>query len=176
MSLNHSLTDLDLRVLAEAAVGRGGPLYAVRIDGKLSLEEAADGLEVLFEVSSPPDIDGRDQPASIEIETTKGTQQVLETFDALFWSEAAFKKFIFTYYLSLRLLDKEGRKKLQAAYDDKKVVAFGHTPKSEIIPDFSSEQEGSGDSLLSDLYAFKTDLTSNDGSNGVWIRVSEFTV
>jgi hypothetical protein len=164
-------TPRDLRIAGEAAEAMTGNL-AVVCNAKKQLEvrvhSSTETDPVLVLLKAAPDVPDRPKPSSIMFSAAPGSgaQELVAKFDALFWSEAAFKKFLFSYYHGMRLLTVDGMRRLQRAYESPHSVAFAHDPKS--VPTTLKDD----DAILGGLYVFKT-AGMDLASGGTWVSVAD---
>ena len=166
---DHTVTDRQLRVAAEEAAGQSGTLYLLRDDkgGLVLSEKPPTGGKAIFKVTRDKKLPLRKKvKVSFQAPDMKDPKPVEGDYDALFWSGAAFEKFLLTYYGSLRLLSAGGMARLNAAINDPKVLAFGHTPKSEPV-DIEDPDE-----LLMHLHAFQARPGIEGG--GEWVPIRKY--
>lgn len=145
------LTANDVRRLAEALDGnRDAPVLVVLREGKLRwLPEGVKpqaGDQELFTVQTDNANPGRKQLEAVRLSPPVNlpgkadeTDDVVQAFDALFWTEAAVTKFVLPYYL--RFYTPQEVNELWMAFlglrpdgsrdEESTVLAFGHLPYSE---------------------------------------------
>ncbi len=133
----------ELRKLAESAHGeRVRVLDLVARDGALALvHQAAAGEPVLCRVATAPSraADRSLPPAFSSIQVTRpGAEpdEVIDTYDALFWTESSIEKFFFPYYVGV--LSPEDFAALWASYytpqaEQERIVGFGHIPWTRYV-------------------------------------------
>jgi hypothetical protein len=162
----------DLRAIGEAAEAMTGRDLVVVCNAqkKLEVKERSDAKPdtVIVRLYTEPDVADRPKPNSVLFTPSKGSaaQEIVETLDAVFWSEAAFKKFLLSYYHSMRLLTPQAMATLQRAYANPHVIAFGHDPKS--VPTVHRD----ADAILENLHAF-TIKGPTSASGGEWLKVTD---
>jgi hypothetical protein len=66
------------------------------------------------------------------VKGTRDAPTLEPELDSLFWSESAIEKFLLPYYTSTQGL--EAAQNIWKAFDDEKVLAIGHLPKSDSDP------------------------------------------
>ena len=150
----------DVRRLAEALDGfRGDPVRVVLRNGALRwLPPGARPLpsdRELFDVQTHDAAPRRPRLGAVRLEPRvvrpngEAVDDVLDVFDALFWTEPAVSKFVLPYYM--RFYSPEDVHALWLAFLGKRpdgtddaetqVLAFGHLPHSE--PEIIEEEDGS---------------------------------
>jgi hypothetical protein len=185
------LTANDIRRLAEALDGdRGRVVSIVQRDGRLHRigrdERPADGEQALFTVETKDAKPGRRGLEHIILrprikdprDRTKGIEDVIDVFDALFWTEAAVSKFVLPYYLRFHTpaeVNELWLAFLEEASDSRPltetVLAFGHLPYSEpqliepegenmvlLIPEAPEKEGGAGGISITTASAFLASL------------------
>ena len=167
---DHTVTDRQLRVAAEEAAGQSGTLYLLRDDkgGLVLSEKPPTAGNAIFKVTRDKELPPREGKVKVSFQAPdmKDPKPVEGIYDALFWSGAAFEKFLLTYYGSLRLLSADRMARLNAAINDPKVLALAHTPKSEPV-DIDDP-----DALLMHLHAFQARPGIDGG--GQWVPITKY--
>lgn len=144
-------TATDIRRLAEALDGDRNRVVTVVLRGGKPThlqkgESTAQGETELFTVETDDLAPGRESLRGVKVaprikapKTGAPIDQVVDVFDALFWSEPAVRKFVLPYYLGLltpKDVDDLWRTFLGEPVDGRPgrtVYAFGHLPYSETM-------------------------------------------
>lgn len=120
-----------LRMLGDWADGARGVemvIVSTRKENELVLKRKGEvkvGEEqVILEVETPG-VERHDVTTSLVVDG-KAPYKLDERYDAVFWSESAYEKFVFPYYASVRTRDWEFMNGLLAAFKDPKTLFIPH--------------------------------------------------
>lgn len=122
-----------LRALVESLDGmRNQQLYVVWRQGYSDpqiVSETATGDVTILAVET--DDLGAWIPSSVQITPQGGTAISLDTYDAVFWSESAFEKFVIPYYSTFWTTKDVANLDTAVKKQGQTVIALAHLPKSE---------------------------------------------
>lgn len=143
--MTHRFTAQELRLMAEAADGMRGE------DLVLISKNRDDGSGVVLDVIPEKDLDSAlhkellkcrtdlkvGNPPTIEhikikAKDNQKEESLLDRCDALFWTESAVEKFVIPYYVGV--LGLHSTVEVWRAFDDPKVYALAHLPRSVMEP------------------------------------------
>lgn len=85
---------------------------------------------VLFQVHTDQVVDNRPKPRITLEAAGFPREDIQDEYDAAFWSESAFEKFVVPYYTALRILPPGELEKLRKSFLSKKAIALLHMPPS----------------------------------------------